>query len=120
MSATELTRLLQLSLNWPTLRPVKNRPTRTYYILEGQCSGPKVCPLSRVQAGTTVCIKQLSTAPELQDRLREMGFCEERQVKVLACESTFICQVCNARFGISEKLAESIWVEAVPGPEAKL
>jgi Fe2+ transport system protein FeoA len=113
-----LTRLLQLSLNWPTLRPVKNRAKRTYYILDGQCAGPKVCPLSRVQAGTTVCIKQLSTAPELRDRLRELGFCEERQVKVLACESTFICQVCNARFGISEQLAESILVETVPTSEA--
>jgi Fe2+ transport system protein FeoA len=112
--------LLQLSLNWPSLSPVKKRPIRTYYILEGQCAGPKVCPLSRVQAGTTVCIKKLSTAPELRDRLRELGLCEDQQVKVVACESTFICQVCNARFGISEKLADSILVEAIATPEETL
>ena len=97
---------------------MKNKRLQTFYILGGQCAGPKVCPLSRVQAGTTVCIRQLSTAPELKERLREMGLCEDQLIKVLACESTFICQVCNARFGISEKLADSILVEAVPTSEA--
>ena len=102
------------------LPPVKKRAMQTYYILEGQCAGPKVCPLSRVQAGTTVCIKHLSTAPEMRDRLRELGLCEDQQIKVLACKSTFICQVCNARFGISEKLADAILVETLPASEATL
>ena len=93
---------------------MKQRRTRTYFVLEGQCAGPNVCPLSRVQAGTTVCIKHLSTAPELTTRLREMGLCEEQIIKLVARESSFICQVCNARLGISEKLADSILVEAVP------
>lgn len=109
---------LQLSLNWPKLPPVKKTPTQTYYILEGQCAGAKVCPLSRVQAGTTVCIKHLATAPELKARLRELGLCEDQQIKVLACKSTFICQVCDARFGISEKLADAILVEAVSTPRS--
>jgi Fe2+ transport system protein FeoA len=100
--------------------PVKKRLRQAYYIVEGKCAGPKVCPLSRVQAGTTVCIKHLSTDPELKERLREMGFCEDQQIKVVACESTFICQVCNARFGISEKLAESILVEALPASKNTL
>ena len=91
------------------------RPKSTnYVIVEGQCAGPKVCPLSRVQAGSVVCIKRLSTTPELTDRLREMGFCEQQQIKLLTRDSNFICQVCNARFGISEALADSILVEAVP------
>jgi Fe2+ transport system protein FeoA len=93
---------------------VKKPRTRTYYILEGRCAGSKVCPLSRVQAGTTVCIKHLSTGPEWTTRLREMGLCEEQIIKLVARESNFICQVCNARFGISEKLADSILVETVP------
>lgn len=100
------------------IRPVKKRQMRAYQIVEGQCAGPKVCPLSRVQAGTTVCIKHLSTSPELQDRLRELGLCKDQRVKVVACQSTFICQVCGARFGISEELAESILVEAIPAPKA--
>ena len=92
---------------------MKRRLTRTYYVLEGKCAGPKVCPLSRVQAGTTVCIKRLSAGPRLASRLREMGLCEEQIIKLVARETNFICQVCNARLGISEKLADSILVEEV-------
>ena len=100
------------------MREVKKKPTRTYYLLEGQCAGPKVCPLSRVEAGTTVCIKHLAAAPEVTDRLRELGLGEEQQIKVLTRKSSFICQVCNARLGISEKLADSILVEALPAGKA--
>lgn len=84
-----------------------------YVVLEGHCAGPEVCPLSRVKAGAVVCIKQLSTAPDVTDRLRELGFCEEQKIKLLRRDSAYICQVCNARLGISRKLAESILVEAV-------
>ena len=83
-------------------------------VLEGQCAGPRLCPLSRVQAGAVVCIKQLSTSPDLTNRLRELGLFEEQQIKLLARDSNFICQVCNARLGISEQLAELILVEAMP------
>ena len=87
-------------------------------VLEGQCAGSRLCPLSCVQAGTTVCIKRLSTAPEMTDRLRELGFGEEQLIKLVACESSYICQVCNARLGISKQLAESIFVEALPAAPA--
>ena len=73
-----------------------------------------MCPLSRIQAGTVVCIKRLAAAPEVTDRLRELGLCEEQRIKLLARQSTFICQVCNARLAISGRLADSIMVEAVP------
>jgi Fe2+ transport system protein FeoA len=88
---------------------------KTYEILEGRCAGADVCPLSRVQAGSVVCIKQLSTSPEMTDRLRELGFCEQQHIKLVSKDSSFICQVCNARLGISAELADSILVEAV-GP----
>jgi ferrous iron transport protein A len=83
-------------------------------ILEGHCAGPRVCPLSRVSAGAVVCIKQLAASPDMIDRLRELGFCEEQKIKLVARESSFICLVCNARLGISQALADSIMVEAVP------
>ena len=83
-------------------------------VVQGQCAGPQVCPLSRVQTGALVCIKQLATAPDVTDRLRELGFCEEQIIKLVARESNYICQVCNARLGISEELADSIFVEAIP------
>lgn len=85
-------------------------------ILEGRCAGVTVCPLSRVQAGTVVCIKQLSASPEITHRLRELGLGEEQQIKLLARQSNFICQVCNARLAISEKLADSILVQTLPAP----
>ena len=94
------------------------KEARSYVILEGQCAGSKLCPLSRVEAGAVVCIKRLSAAPDLTDRLREMGFCEEQYIKLLARDSNLICQVCNARLGISEKLADLILVEAVAAPAA--
>ena len=65
-----------------------------------------------------MCIKQLSTAPDVSQRLRELGFGEEQIIKLLTRESGFICQVCNARMGISEQLAESILVEALPAGSA--
>jgi Fe2+ transport system protein FeoA len=82
-----------------------------YVVLEGHCAGPKVCPLSRVRAGEVVCIKELTAAPEVTNRLREMGLCEDRKIKLLARHANLICQVCNARLGISQKLADSILVE---------
>jgi Fe2+ transport system protein FeoA len=92
--------------------PVK-KAMRSCVLLEGQCAGPRLCPLSRVQEGALVCIKQLATEPGVTDRLRELGFCEEQIIKLVARETNYICQVCNARLGISKALAESIFVEAV-------
>jgi Fe2+ transport system protein FeoA len=102
---------LQPSLNCPNLAAVKQKPPPAFEVLEGRCAGAEVCPLSRVQAGAVVCIKHLSTAPEVTERLRELGFCEQQRIRLLTRQSNFICQVCNARLAISEKLADSIIVE---------
>ena len=85
-----------------------------YQVVEGHCAGPSVCPLSHVAAGTTVCIKELVASPELRDRLRELGLGEEQRIKLLSSEANVICQVCNARLALSEKLAKAILVEPVP------
>ena len=61
-----------------------------------------------------VCVKQLSTSPEISTRLREMGFCEDQKVKLVSRHPSIICQVCNARLGLSTRLAEEILVETVP------
>jgi Fe2+ transport system protein FeoA len=82
--------------------------------IPGECAGGELCPLSQIQAGVTVCIKHLAAAPETADRLRELGFCEDQNIRVVARHSSYICQVCNARLGISEKLAEIILVEPLP------
>jgi len=77
---------------------------------ENRCD---VCPLSRVKAGVAVRIKQLCASPETQNRLRELGFCEDQIIRLLTSQSNYICQVCNARLAISEQLARIIMVEPV-------
>ena len=72
-----------------------------------------LCPLSEVQAGTSVRIKQLSASPEMTKRLRELGFCEEQRIKLLSRNPNLICEVCNARLGLSSRLADLIWVEKI-------
>lgn len=91
------------------------KPVQANVVREGQCGQPGVCPLSRVRAGTVVCIKQLAASEEIMGRLREMGFCEEQQIKLLSRDGNLICQVCNARLGISAELADAIMVEPLPG-----
>jgi len=70
-----------------------------------------ICPLNRVQAGVAVRIKQLCAAPEMQNRLREIGLGEEQIVRLVTSKNNFICQVCNTRMAISEQLARMILVE---------
>ena len=70
--------------------------------------------MSRVKAGVAVRIKQLCAAPEVQERLREIGLCEDQIIKLVTSHTNFICQVCNARLAISEKLARLILVEPLP------
>ena len=70
-----------------------------------------LCPLNRVKLGLAVRVKKLLTAPEVAQRLREIGFCEESVVKLLASQANVICLVCNARMALSHTLAESILVE---------
>jgi Fe2+ transport system protein FeoA len=58
-----------------------------------------------------VRIRQLCASPELQNRLRELGLCEDQIIKLLTSRTNFVCQVCNARLAISEQLAQLILVE---------
>jgi len=60
-----------------------------------------------------VRIKQLCAAPEVAQRLREIGFGEEQIIKLLTSQANIICLVCNARLAISEQLAQIILVEPV-------
>jgi Fe2+ transport system protein FeoA len=89
------------------------KPMNSHAQLDGCCAGPGICPLTRVKAGTVVCIKQLATSPEMGDRLRELGFGIDQRVRLLMQQDTVICQVCNARVALSQELAETILVEPV-------
>lgn len=80
-----------------------------------RCPVPELCPLNRVRAGTTVIVRRLIAAPDVNQRLREMGFGEDQRVKVITLQSNLLCQVCNSRLGLSAKLAECILVEPIRG-----
>ncbi|OQB92204.1 MAG: FeoA domain protein [Verrucomicrobia bacterium ADurb.Bin118] len=88
-------------------------------LLAEACPQAGVCPLSQIAAGTEVCIRQLAASPEVRARLRELGLGEHRKIKLVSRQANLICQVCNARFGLSEAVARDIWVEPVsPAPKA--
>ena len=77
---------------------------------KGQC---ETCPLHLVQAGVAVRIKRLCASPEMQARLRELGFCEEQIIRLLTAQTNYICQICNTRLAVSRRLAELILVEPI-------
>ena len=60
-----------------------------------------------------VRIKRLCASQEVQNRLREIGFCEDQVINLLTSQNNFICQVCSTRLAISEQLAQLILVEPV-------
>jgi len=85
-------------------------------VRSGDAARCEPCPLNRVKAGVAVRIKQLPAAPEIQNRLREIGLGEEQIIRLLTSQANFICLVCNARLAISEQLARLILVEPVAAP----
>ena len=99
------------------MKPQEKKPK--FVVVEGQCSHPPTCPLSHVPEGCTVCIKELTTTPDVSNRLREMGFGEEKHVRLVSHATSVICQVCNARLGISRELAERIMVQPLTGTHNK-
>src|SRR3954470_4169353 len=105
--------MLQLSLNNHTVEGDVNGFISSCLGENGCTREPFLCPLSRVVAGTAVRIKQISASPEITHRLRELGFCEEQQIKLVSRQTNLICQVCNARLGISSQIADSILVEPI-------
>lgn len=73
-----------------------------------------ICPLTEIQAGTAVRIRELAASVETSQRLREIGFCEQQVIHLLAHHGNVICQVRNCRMGIGATLARSILVEELP------
>jgi ferrous iron transport protein A len=67
-----------------------------------------VCPLTQVPVGDKCRIKEITASPELNQRMKEMGFCDDAEIKVLSQE--IICEVCQTKFGLCPKLAEKILV----------
>lgn len=67
--------------------------------------------LNQVGVGCDVKIRILS-GPGCE-RLRDLGFCEELQLRKLSSGRNLICSVCGTRMAISRELADQVLVEAV-------
>ena len=67
--------------------------------------------LNQVGVGCEVRIRVLS-GPSCE-RLRDLGFCEQLQVRKLSGGRNLICSVCGTRMAISRELADQVLVEAV-------
>lgn len=97
------------ALNLPLLNKAQKSPTEP--AADACCAAAETCPLSTVEAGTVVCIKQLTAQPNIVDRLREMGLGEQQRIRLISRHPSLICQVCNARVALSPDLAKAILVE---------
>jgi ferrous iron transport protein A len=67
--------------------------------------------LNQVEVGCDVRIRILS-GPGC-DRLRDLGFCEQIQVRKLAGGRNLICSICGTRMAISRELAEQVLVSPI-------
>ncbi|MBS4028082.1 MAG: ferrous iron transport protein A [Ignavibacteriales bacterium] len=64
-----------------------------------------------IPSGAEVFVQRLTSEPQLSERLREMGFCENAKVKCVSKGGNgLICLVCNSRIGINDMLAKQIVV----------
>jgi ferrous iron transport protein A len=64
--------------------------------------------LNQVGVGCDVRIRMLS-GPGC-DRLRDLGFCEQIQVRKLANGRNLLCSICGTRLAISRELADQVIV----------
>jgi ferrous iron transport protein A len=71
---------------------------------------PAAQMLGDARPGSTVRVVRLEGQEPVCARLREMGFCEQAEVRVLNNSASIICQVCGSRVGLSRALASSIVV----------
>lgn len=63
--------------------------------------------------GKKMQLHALNSAPEVCQRLREMGFCESAQVIKLSSGKNLICQVCGVRLALSRDLGNCILLRPV-------
>ena len=67
--------------------------------------------LCDVPNGSTVRIHLLSSRPELSLRLRELGFCENQQLRLISSwRGRLICEILDTKIGIDGPLAGEILV----------
>ena len=71
-----------------------------------------ITPLSEAEAGPVLSVERLEGSTTLCHRLREVGFCEKAEIRLLSRGGQMICSVCGTRLALSRKLAKNIWVKS--------
>jgi len=67
--------------------------------------------LTEIPVGRFARIHELQSDPDVCNRLRELGFCENAVVRLLVSgDGTLICEVCNTRIGLNHEIANDILV----------
>lgn len=69
--------------------------------------------LPEIPKGRKVRVYSLDGESIACQRLREMGFCEDAEVKVLTNNGSMVCQVCGSKVGLSKQVANAVIVEPV-------
>ncbi|MBP7949817.1 MAG: ferrous iron transport protein A [Verrucomicrobiales bacterium] len=67
--------------------------------------------LSDAPAGKKLRVFRLHGMEATCQRLREMGFCETAEVKIVQKSGAVICQVCGSRVCLNPQMAGSILVK---------
>ncbi len=76
---------------------------------------PSPCSVSlgELPKGRVARVFRLEGEAVACQRLREMGFCEMAEVKVLTNQGPVVCQVCGSKVGLSKEIADAVYVEPV-------
>lgn len=81
------------------------------HLLANDLAADSAMTLNQARVGCDFRI-QLLSGPAC-DRLRDLGFCEQLQVRKLSGGRNLICSVCGTRMAISRELAEQVMVAPV-------
>ncbi|MGJ8633637.1 MAG: FeoA family protein [Luteolibacter sp.] len=65
------------------------------------------------QVGVNSDVRISSISGPACDRLRELGFCEEMQLRKISNGRNLVCNLCGAKMAISRELAEQVLVSPI-------
>ena len=71
--------------------------------------------LTELPNGASGRVATLDGEAGVCSRLREMGFCESAVIEKIAGQATLLCQLCGTRIALSDRTANHIVVEMIPG-----
>lgn len=74
---------------------------------------PAESPVTLNQVGVNCDVRISSLSGPACERLRDLGFCEQMQLRKISNGRNLVCTVCGAKMAISRELAEQVLVSPV-------